>query len=49
MTIKNRYPVPLIAELLDRIIGAMYFTKIDLRSAYNLIRIALEDEWKTEF
>ena len=49
MTIKNRYPLPLIAELLDRIVGAKYFTKIDLRSAYNLIRIALGDEWKTAF
>jgi transposase InsO family protein len=49
ITIKNRYPLPLITELLDRLRGAKIFTKIDLRSAYNLIRIALGDEWKTAF
>ena len=49
MTIKNRYPLPLINELLDRFKTAKYFTKIDLRGAYNLIRIAKGEEWKTAF
>ena len=49
MTIPNRYPLPLIPELLDRLQGARYFTKIDLRGAYNLIRIRPGDEWKTAF
>ena len=48
-TIKNRYPLPLISELLDRLKHAFWYTKIDLRAAYNLIRIALGEEWKTAF
>ena len=49
MTKKNRYPIPLIDDLLDRLNGAKYFTKIDLRGAYNLVRIREGDEWKTAF
>ena len=36
MTIRNSYPLPLISELLDRVKGAKFFTKLDLKSAYNL-------------
>lgn len=49
ITRKNRYPLPLIQESLDRLKTAKYFTKIDLRAAYNLIRIKPGDEWKTAF
>jgi hypothetical protein len=49
VTIKNRYPLPLIQENLDRLQAAKYFSKIDLRGAYNLIRIAAGEEWKTAF
>lgn len=49
VTIKNRYPLPLIGETLDQLKGAKHFTKLDLRGAYNLIRIAEGDEWKTAF
>ncbi|XP_063781276.1 uncharacterized protein LOC134929621 [Pseudophryne corroboree] len=49
ITIKNRYPLPLITELFDRVSGATIFTKLDLRGAYNLIRIREGDEWKTAF
>lgn len=49
ITIKNRYPLPLIAELLDRLKSAKVFTKIDLRGAYNLLRIKAGEEWKTAF
>jgi len=49
MTIRNKCPLPLIPELLDRLQGARVFSKIDLRNAYNLVRVATEDEWKTAF
>ena len=49
ITIKNRYPLPLIGESLDRLRSATVFTKLDLRAGYNLVRIAKGDEWKTAF
>ena len=49
ITIKDRYPLPCIEETLNQIRGAKYFTRLDLRSAYNLIRIKEGDEWKTAF
>jgi hypothetical protein len=49
ITIKDRYALPLINELHDRFQGAKRFTKLDLRGAYNLIRIKAGEEWKTAF
>ena len=49
MTIKNRYPLPRIDEMLDRLYQAQFFSKIDLRSGYHQIRIAPEDVPKTAF
>ena len=49
MTVKNRYPLPLISELLDRLSGTVVFSKIDLKNAYYRIRIYEGDEWKTAF
>ena len=49
VTIKNRYPLPLISGLLDQLGQAKVYTKIDLRGAYNLVRVKEGDEWKTAF
>lgn len=49
VTIKNRYPLPLIPDLIERLKSATVFTKLDLRGAYNLVRIRKGDEWKTAF
>jgi hypothetical protein len=49
ITIKNRYALPLISELHDRIRGAKWFTTLDLRGAYNLIRMKEGEEKKTTF
>jgi hypothetical protein len=49
ITVKNRYPLPLIPEALDRLRKSKVYTKIDLRGAYNLVRVKSGDEWKTAF
>ena len=49
ITRKDRYPLPLVSDLLDAPRKARIYTKIDLRHAYNLVRIAPGDEWKTAF
>ena len=49
LTIKDRCPLPLINETLDRLSGASYYTTLDLRDAYHRIRIKEGDEWKTAF
>lgn len=48
-TVKNRYPLPRIDEMLDRLGKAKYFTKFDLESGYHQIRVAHEDVYKTAF
>jgi hypothetical protein len=48
-TIKDRYPLPLIQETLMRLSRAKYFPKLDVRGAYNLVRMREGDEWKTAF
>ena len=45
--VKNKYPVPLIQDLFDKLRKATYFTKLDLRSGYWQVRIAKGDEPKT--
>jgi len=49
VTKKARHPLPLISEVLDRLGGAKYFTKLDIKDAYHSIRIREGDEWKTTF
>jgi len=48
-TIKNAYPLPLILEIIDKLKGAKYFTKLDVRWRYNNIWIKKGDEWKAAF
>uniref|UniRef100_A0A8C2AU46 Gypsy retrotransposon integrase-like protein 1 n=1 Tax=Cyprinus carpio TaxID=7962 RepID=A0A8C2AU46_CYPCA len=48
-TVKFAYPLPLVPAALEELREAKVFTKLDLRSAYNLIRIREGDEWKTAF
>ncbi|KAK3563737.1 hypothetical protein QTP86_034461 [Hemibagrus guttatus] len=43
------YPLPLVPATLEQLQGARIFTKLDLRSAYNLVRIKEGDEWKMAF
>jgi len=49
ITIPKRYPLPLMQELQDRVQGAQWFTKMDLKNGFHLIRIREGDEWKTAF
>ena len=49
ITVKNRYPIPQISDLIDALSQASIFTKIDLRWGYNNVRIREGDEWKTAF
>ena len=48
-TIKDAYPLPLISDLIDKVKDAKLFTKFDIRSGYNNIRIKEGDEWKAAF
>jgi hypothetical protein len=49
VTIKNRYPLPLVRETLDALCHSKYYTKLDIIAAYNKLRIAEGHEWKTAF
>jgi hypothetical protein len=49
ITVKNRHPLPLISESLERLAQAKLYTKLDVREAYHRIRIREGDEWKTAF
>jgi hypothetical protein len=48
-TIKSKFPMPIIYEFLNEIVGAKFFTKLDLNSGFYQIRMTAEDEQKTAF
>jgi hypothetical protein len=47
--IRNRYPIPHIYDLLEKLKGEKYFSKIDLKSGYHQVPIEPSDMWKTTF
>ena len=49
VTVKNKYPLPWIDDLFDQLQGACMFSKIDLRSRYQQLRVKSEDVLKTTF
>jgi len=49
MTVKNIYPLPLISELINKLRGAKYFTKLDVQWGFNNVRMKEGDEWKATF
>ena len=48
-TIKNAYPLPLISDIINKLQGSKYFTKLDIQWGYNNVQIKEGDEWKAAF
>jgi len=49
MIVKNKYPLPLISELMSQLHGARYFTKLDVCWGFNNVCIKPRDKWKAAF
>ena len=49
VTVKNRFPIPLISKTLGKLAGAVRYTKLDVIHAFNRIRIKEDHEWLTAF
>ena len=49
MTVKNKYPLPLISKLINKLRGAKYFTKLDVQWGFNNVQMKEGDEWEAAF
>jgi hypothetical protein len=49
ITVKDKYPLPLISELINKLQGAKYFTKLDVHWGFNNVHMKEGDEWKAAF
>lgn len=49
VTVKDRFPIPTVEELLDEVFGSKVFSKLDLRAGYHQVRIHPQDADKTAF
>jgi hypothetical protein len=48
-TVKDRFPIPTVEDMLDELYGASYFTKLDLRAGYHQVQVNPQDVHKTAF
>jgi hypothetical protein len=49
MTIKNRFPMPVVEEILDELVGTKFFSSLDMTSGYHQVRMGASEEFKTAF